>query len=296
MFDGVMSGTIQSLDQHFPSRDSAPVMFDFLFHSLQEGSILDHRDFLLKIKALATCNSSKIFQTKEFAANDPEAMKFSTDEMFLRTGEWFIDPLNVKRLLPCHPRDASSSRYDEPHEECLCNKTKMSGSGWTAGLMLVFCAKHGCCIGMSLLDMSESPRAAFEILYTRWPHIRNFEERPVVFYDNVCNLHRFCNYRESSFFEYFCFLLDRFHASNHVYCSPAFNPSLYTSAEIQALNSQAAEQGNSDLHSLDSHLGYMTQANFLFNIRSQIFRFNLAKRVNMQDPEFNSIEDFFLGE
>ena len=98
----------------------------------------------------------------------------------------------------------------------------------------------------------------------------------VFFYDNACNCHTFCAYREPEMFQNVQFIIDRLHWSAHMSCSSAFNPTLF--AHLTHLNTQLCEQLNSELKRQAPQLWFFNRANFLFHLRSDMKWLNTKKR------------------
>ena len=66
------------------------------------------------------------------------------------------------RGLPTFAADSAAQKDGE-----ACNKFARKHSELTPGLFTVFCA-HGICLGFKLMMIKESPKTAFDLLYTRF--------------------------------------------------------------------------------------------------------------------------------
>ena len=142
-------------------------------------------------------------------------------------------------------------------------------------------------LGFSVLNVNESPRALFELLFTRF--IVALES---VIYDNACNASLYCLKREPKFFEDTHFCIDKMHIRYHATssCSPAYHPSnnvdSYDDSAGRRLNTQRCEQVNSFIKDLSGQAKLMTVSNYLFSIRDFLAQLNeiVAKKNNLVLP------------
>lgn len=125
----------------------------------------------------------------------------------------------------------------------------------TGGLMCVWCP-HSVCYGFHCIPASEGRNDVFSAIYTRW------ERAPeVVVYDFACALQPYCMVREPEFFSKTLFVVDAFHAKGHTRCGRAAFLSNYfeTNPALVAVNSSAAECGNSGILRIRKSVSYMAQ-------------------------------------
>jgi hypothetical protein len=117
-------------------------------------------------------------------------------------------------------------------------------------LMIFVCTGCKKVIGFVVLDEAESPKALFEIFYSR------FSSAPNVLYDNACNFDLYCKSREPVFFAQMKANVDRFHHDNHVRCSDAYKLDQIYDFPLRhsGVNSQSCEQTNSALSDISSQL------------------------------------------
>lgn len=127
----------------------------------------------------------------------PGVGRMNEEETFMRCGYWFGVRHGLKRRL--HRYSADTLSKQQLRQE-FCNKHAYSTkkfvpgvcSAWhlcerrtsvagaftcrfystersaVAGTFLIWCMKHSKCVGFFVMHESESPRALFEALYTRW--------------------------------------------------------------------------------------------------------------------------------
>lgn len=208
------------------------------------------------------------------ARNSFEDLK--ADPNWSATQEWW----RAAKFFPAHPRvrqqvlvhtadDAITS------ETSTCPKGVPQRGKQTPGLLIVCCPEHGRIIGFEVMDFNESVRTVFRLLTTRWSDMPD-----VVFYDNACNLHTFCAYREPILFQDVQFIIDKLHWSSHSKCSPVFNPNLYS--HLVFLNTQLCEQINSEIQRQAPHLYHFKRTMFLFHLRSDLRWLNTKKRAALE--------------
>ncbi len=97
------------------------------------------------------------------------------------------------------------------------------------------CLKCSACLGFHKMDVHESPRTLFEVLFTRLP-----KPPRVVVYDNSCNAQVYFLNREPAWARDILFLVDKLHMLGHTACARSHDVGRYP--EFTALNSQLAEQ------------------------------------------------------
>jgi hypothetical protein len=178
-------------------------------------------------------------------------------EYFL-TGHFYKQPASFK--LPSYGKDSGS------RSNTACNKHSYKPGVASPGFFFVHCNKHCRLLGFHLMQFSESERTVHNLLYSRW-------EKPpsMVVYDNACNTDLFVTARSPAFYRDCQFILDRLHVKGHARCSPAYDPYMYQSKSMRSLNSQIAEQVNSEYKTKCSQLYAMSMPVFLFHIRHFIY-------------------------
>ncbi|EJD51414.1 hypothetical protein AURDEDRAFT_57071, partial [Auricularia subglabra TFB-10046 SS5] len=127
--------------------------------------------------------------------------------------------------------------------------------GITGGLMAVWCT-HSICLGFHVIPKGESRNDVFSALFTHWKRAPKYG-----IYDFACALAPYCMLREPEFFGDTVFLIDEFHGAGHTRCSPACFISNYRdfNADLNVINSSAAECGNAGLLRIRKTLSYLTQ-------------------------------------
>ena len=96
----------------------------------------------------------------------------------------------------------------------------------------------------------------------------------VIVYDFACKLYEYCMNRDPAFFMKTQFLVDRFHLKNHN-CAASFKVSTY--GELAGLNTQVAEQRNSQTAIVQRLFSYMNPRTFLPSLRLVLYNQNLEK-------------------
>jgi hypothetical protein len=125
----------------------------------------------------------------------------------------------------------------------------------TGGLMCVWCP-HSVCYGFHCIPSAEGRNDVFSAVYTRW-----IRAPDVIVYDFACALQPYCMLREPEFFSKTLFVVDAFHAKGHTRCGRAAFLTTYceTNPGLLAVNSSAAECGNSGIVRIRKSVSYMTQ-------------------------------------
>ncbi|KAL0573495.1 hypothetical protein V5O48_008472 [Marasmius crinis-equi] len=125
----------------------------------------------------------------------------------------------------------------------------------TGGIMAAWCT-HSICYGFHCIPKGEGRNDVFSAMLTRWSKA----PRRVV-YDFACALAPYCMTREADFFKDTRFLIDKFHSTGHTKCGAACFLSTYTATDpsLGALNSSAAECGNSGIGRIRKSVSYMRQ-------------------------------------
>jgi hypothetical protein len=203
--------------------------------------------------------------------------KWTSDEAFLRTAAWSgttspwspsdIGGSDIRRRLGRYDIDKSTTRRAEIGQ--TCTKHKEGHQRLVPGCCVGWCLQCGISVGFTVMANAESARTIFEWLLTRC------DEAPkIVCYDNGCNAQQYFLNREPEFFGTTACYVDAMHHKGHDKCSEE-----YSSSHCESItNSSLAEQKNSILRSLESHVGYMSQTVFLLYMRFYLYRMNRLQR------------------
>jgi len=142
-----------------------------------------------------------------------------------------------------------------PDDECGKYYETYRKAGLVGGLMVLWC-QHSMCVGFHIIPTCEGRNDVFSALYTHWPTAPK-----VVVYDFACQLAPYCLVREAKFFQNTRFFVDQFHASGHTKCSKASSSTYAMQFDpfLQAVNTSAAEVGNSGAAKIRKSVSYMTQ-------------------------------------
>ncbi|EJD45225.1 hypothetical protein AURDEDRAFT_64696, partial [Auricularia subglabra TFB-10046 SS5] len=187
------------------------------------------------------------------------------------------------RLRPSYPRLPGDAKVDRSVVTetgaggigCSKYYERYGKRGKTGGLMAAWCP-HSVCLGFHCIPNGEGRNDVFSALLTRW------EQAPeVVIYDFACALGPYCMLREPKFFARTRFLIDGFHSKGHTRCSKACMISTFkkNSPSLQAVNSSAAECGNSGLLKIRRPLSYMTQRHAIIFAYTYLASWNRDRRV-----------------
>eukprot|EP00198_Chlamydomonas_reinhardtii_P005464 XP_001694800.1 predicted protein [Chlamydomonas reinhardtii] len=155
--------------------------------------------------------------------------------------------------------DGKSGSADEEGGAASCKHNFCARGPRTGGIFTVFC-EHGVCYAFFVLPRAEGRNEMYSWMVSFLPRAPE-----VVVYDFACSLHEYCLNRAPAFFCGTRFVVDRFHWSNHTGCSHAYNMSLYP--DLDGLNSEVAEQVNSQLQPYKSMVSQMRQDNFMSCLR-----------------------------
>jgi hypothetical protein len=169
------------------------------------------------------------------------------------------------------PHRAGDSRID------LCTKGSPTSAKFMPGLLVMACP-HGYIYYTQMMRGGESPAMILDFLYDRCrPSVRPHR----VGYDNACNGHSFAAARhpELSAIQW---IIDRFHARNHVNCSIAYQIDRFTTHTPGLdFNTQRLEQINRMLRRSATHLRFSKPDTAIDTLR--IFMLVFAYRRQLQD-------------
>ena len=150
------------------------------------------------------------------------------------------------------------------------------------------------CYGFQVLQYSESPKTAFDLL------VRRFEKMPrYLIYDNSCKLHLYALKREPIRFQNTKFMVDRLHyPRGHVGCSLGYSMDTYSSDNtIKNINSQANEQANARLRLLSTQAVCMSPENIIQHTKVFLALRNMDKQSEVYRAEIkkNGVGEFTLS-
>jgi hypothetical protein len=236
----------------------APVAAQLLYHATQGWTTAVHPSASPLIAAVIAHGKAR------FHGPGPEDEKREAHDWYPDKAEYFFTAHFYKQpprwKIPSYGKDRGS------RSNTACNKHAYKPGVASPGFFFVHCNQHRRLLGFHLMQFSESERTVHNLLYSRW-------EKPpsMVFYDNACNTNLFVAARSPGFYRDCQFMLDRLHVKGHAKCSPAYDPYLYQSEQMRSLNSQIAEQVNSEYKNKCSQLYAMSMPVFLFHIRHFIY-------------------------
>ncbi|XP_006463303.1 hypothetical protein AGABI2DRAFT_74130 [Agaricus bisporus var. bisporus H97] len=121
--------------------------------------------------------------------------------------------------------------------------------------MVAWCT-HSISYGFHCIPESKGRNDVFSAMITRWPRAPKR-----IIYDFSCALGPYCLLREPHFFAGSTFMIDKFHARDHTKCAPACFASTYAEFDpgVNAINTSAAECGNSLITRIRKSVSYMSQ-------------------------------------
>jgi len=159
------------------------------------------------------------------------------------------------------------------------------GERWlTGGLMCVWCP-HSICYGFHCIPASEGRNDVFSAIYTRWDRAPE-----VVVYDFACALQPYCMLREPNFFSKTLFVIDAFHAKGHTRCGHSAFLKTYceTIPILTAVNSSAAECGNSGILRIRKSVSYMSQERAVIYTKTFLSLWNRRRIQKLEKVTLNT--------
>ncbi|KIK61478.1 hypothetical protein GYMLUDRAFT_166393, partial [Collybiopsis luxurians FD-317 M1] len=164
--------------------------------------------------------------------------------------------IRVRPRYPKIPRDGKADINKERSATCRKYYEQYSQKRLTGGIMACWCM-HSVCYGFHCIPLGEGRNDVFSAIVTRWPRAPKR-----IIYDFACALGPYCWTREPHFFAETEFLIDDFHASGHTKCSTSAFLKTHSAVQskLGAINSSAAECGNSGLARIRKSVSYMTQS------------------------------------
>ncbi|KAF8975784.1 hypothetical protein BDQ17DRAFT_1395217 [Cyathus striatus] len=149
-------------------------------------------------------------------------------------------------------------------EKCTKYYAQYSQQHLMGGIMVAWCM-HSICYGFHCIPRSKGRNDIFSALYTHW------KVPPMhIIYDFACTLGPYCMTREGGFFYNTQFLIDHFHAS-------------VADPRLKALNSSAAECGNSVIARIRKSISYMGQYHATLYMRTFLSIWNRSKTRKMKE-------------
>ncbi|KAF8954935.1 hypothetical protein BDZ97DRAFT_1675518 [Flammula alnicola] len=181
---------------------------------------------------------------------------------------------------PSFPNDSGSDKAGKEKRGEGCNKfyAKYGESRLTGGIMAVWCT-HSVCYGFHCIPSAEGRNDVFSALFTRW------EKAPsIIVYDFACALQPYCMSREPEYFAHTLFLIDAFHCTGHTRCGHAAFLVTYCEADprLLAVNTSAAECGNSGIKRIRKSVSYMSQERAVLFTKAFLSIWNRLRLQKMQ--------------
>jgi len=204
-------------------------------------------------------------------------------ENFLRTGVW-APGLPPIRSLPGFV-GGSSAQTDFPDCQHDMGKQK-SHTGGTFGGFCTF--THPKCLGVVVLDQSESQRMPIEFVVQRFATLPD-----TIIYDFACAALKTALVRLPHVAKKVSLRVDRFHwRKNHTLCSKAMSPDSY--ASMDGANTSSSEERNALSRRQQHHLRQMKQDHFiLFTVYQQalsnvvaMYRDHATRETTIKWPEW----------
>jgi len=173
------------------------------------------------------------------------------------SGSWYgRPPIQARPSYPGIPGDGMTEA-EIMKEETKCRKYygQYKKACLTGGLMILWCT-HSIRLGFHIMPKAEGCNNVFSAIYTHWPVAPK-----IIVYDFACQLAPYCLIREPGYFGQTCFVVNEFHTSDHTKCSRASHTSfvMQYDPQLQAINTSAAEIGNSGASKIRKSVSYMTQ-------------------------------------
>jgi hypothetical protein len=159
----------------------------------------------------------------------------------------------------------------------VCSKKSFRGEDCAPGTVAFYCVEHQFCIGFVVLDEPESPRTIYEVLMTRFVNLPE-----LVIYDNGCNLSEYILNRLPFFARRMRIMVDNFHYSSHINCSPTFDTHMHP-AVSRKLNTALFEQKNSLIARLKMTAPLMLLRTFFSFLRYQVAYQNIKQHRTYVD-------------
>lgn len=204
-------------------------------------------------------------------------------ENFLKTGVW-APGLPLLRSLPGFV-GAASAQTDAPNCQHQMGKQQSHTGGTFGG----FCTcAHPKCLGVVVLDKSESQRMPIEFVVQRFATLPD-----TIVYDFACAALKTALVRLPLVAKKVALRVDRFHwRRNHTLCSKAMSPDAYVS--MDGTNTSSSEERNAISRRQEHHLRQMKQDAFIvFTVYQQalsdvvaMYRDKATKDTRIKWPEW----------
>ena len=191
------------------------------------------------------------------------------------TGSWYGGPpLRLQPSYPGIPNDGlHESQLNKEDSQCGKYYNQYTKAKLTGGLMILWC-RHSIGIGFHIMPTAEGRNDVFSALYCHWP-----KAPKIVVYDFACQLAPYCIIREPEFFGHTRFVVDELHASDHTKCSHASHANfvMQYDPQVQAVNTSAAEVGNSGAAKIRKSVSYMKQSHAIKYVKVYMDIMNRCK-------------------
>lgn len=255
----------------------------------------DNEEEVYTKRAMALAHPQHAFTPRQFentwlkqpatAAAYAEAygLPIGQPEDFLKTGVW-APGLPKLRALPGFV-GGSSAQTDAPS----CQHEMGKQQSHTGGTFGGFCTcSHPKCLGVVVLDKSESQRMPIEFVVQRFATLPD-----IIVYDFACATQKTALVRLPLVAKKVALRVDRFHwRKNHTLCSKAMSPDAYVS--MDGTNTSSSEERNAMSRRQQHHLRQMKQDAFIiFTVYQQalsnviaMYRDESTKYTRMRWPEW----------
>lgn len=160
-------------------------------------------------------------RAKSPVAATPTAEQISQVKNYRVSGQYYCQPMY--RLRPQYTQD-SSKHTNESEHFTPCNKDFMTFKNKTGYIEVFRCLNHRMCIGFHIGDQ-ESINDIFSVLFQYWK-----TPPKVCVADFQCNAAVYISNREPEHFKEMVNIVDQFHSTDHVQCSPAVNAKYFKMA------------------------------------------------------------------
>lgn len=189
-------------------------------------------------------------------------------------------PIRVRPHYHQVPQDGlGEDKLEKTDSECGKYYNTYKKAHLTGGIMVLWCP-HSVCLGFHVIPTAEGRNDVFSALYTHWPTAPK-----IIIYDYACQLAPYSLIREPTYFRDTRFVVDEFHATGHTKCSRASSSTyaMQYDPNLQAINTSAAEVGNSGIGKIRKSVSYMTQAHAIRYTKVYMDVMNRCKWRSMKE-------------
>lgn len=151
----------------------------------------------------------------------------------------------------------------------ICNKRFIKRSDRSGGILVLWCS-CSCALGFHLINGCEGRKDPFFAIQCRFPFNPScsIDKRPTcVIYDYACDLSRYAKRYNNSYYHPIQFAIDEFHSRNHLCKGFRLSEVIKDEMTVKAINTSAAEIGNSTLGRIKRISAYSNQTHMYFITR-----------------------------